>query len=300
MAAEDKGVKPKELNNVETGGKKCFIITPIGGSNSEIFRHINGVIISVIRPLLESSGFSDIKAAHEIPDLGSINNQLVNRIIDDDLVIANLTGTNPNVMYELCLRHAAAKPVIHICEEGTDLPFDIRGERTIFYTNDMYGVEELKTKLAKALNSINYDKEYKDNPIYSAIQISNILKTDGNEKIDTNKVIIQQMEKLSNDVEIISRRLNSNNLYKKETIKDTRKDYMAFTIYVTDFTTAKFNRFINGLSSLIKGCSLTTSQELMQVNLTIGRPADENEIRKSIYMVANEVGISIQSIIVYL
>lgn len=197
---EETGVKDVEVNESETKERKCFIITPIGGSNDAIFRHINGVIQSVIRPVLKDYGFSDVRAAHEISDPGSINNQLVNRIIDDDLVIANLTGKNPNVMYELCLRHAAAKPVIHICEEGTNLPFDIKGERTIFYTNDMYGSEELKTELIKALDSINYDNEYKDNPIYSAIQIGNILKTGDNEKIDAISLILREIQRLSQEI----------------------------------------------------------------------------------------------------
>lgn len=77
-----------------------------------------------------------------------ITTQIINRIINDDLVIANLTGTNPNVMYELCLRYVVAKPIIHICENGTTLLFDIKDSRTIYYENDMLGVEELKIKLS--------------------------------------------------------------------------------------------------------------------------------------------------------
>lgn len=126
--------------------EKCFIITPIGNSDSEIFRQISGVINSVIKPTLKKYGFLDIKAAHEISEPGSINTQIINRIVNDDLVIANLTENNPNVMYELCLRHVTAKPIIHICEIGTTLPFDIKDNRTIFYKNDMYGVFELSEK----------------------------------------------------------------------------------------------------------------------------------------------------------
>ena len=105
--------------------KKCFIITPIGEKDSDIFRQADGVIKSVIRPVLKEHGFNDICAAHEITKSGMINNQIINRIVEDDLVVANLTDRNPNVMYEVCLRHVTAKPIIHICETGTVLPFDI-------------------------------------------------------------------------------------------------------------------------------------------------------------------------------
>ena len=106
--------------------QSCFIITPIGDEKSTIFRKAKGVIDSVIKPVLELNGFSDIKPAYEINVSGMITTQIINRIINDDLVIANLTGTNPNVMYELCLRHVVAKPIIHICENRTTLPFDIK------------------------------------------------------------------------------------------------------------------------------------------------------------------------------
>lgn len=156
--------------------KKCFIITPIGDKDSEIFRKINGVISSVIRPLLLDNGFSVVKAAHEISEPGMINLQIVSMIVDSDLVVANITGNNPNVMYELCLRHVVAKPIIHICEEGTKLPFDIYGNRTIFYTNDMAGANELKNDFLSALSTISYEKEYKDNPIYYGQHIGELLK----------------------------------------------------------------------------------------------------------------------------
>lgn len=124
MSEEQK--KPKALK------KKCFIITPIGDEGSETFRMAKGVIESVIKPVLERNGFEDIKPAYEILESGMIGNQIVDRIVNDDLVIANLTGNNPNVMYELAIRHAAAKPIIHICETGTKLLFDIKDNRTIF------------------------------------------------------------------------------------------------------------------------------------------------------------------------
>ncbi|TGX96243.1 hypothetical protein E5357_16805 [Hominisplanchenecus murintestinalis] len=60
--------------------KKCFIITPIGDSNSVIFRKAKGVIESVIRPVLQKNGFNDIKAAYEINISGMITTQIINDI----------------------------------------------------------------------------------------------------------------------------------------------------------------------------------------------------------------------------
>lgn len=196
---ENEETKDREKNdNIPQADKTCFIITPIGNSNSAIYRHINGVIRSVIRPCLEKAGFTKIKAAHEINELGSINTQVITSILDADLVVANLTGTNPNVMYELCLRHAIAKPVIHICEEGTDLPFDIKDSRTIFYRNDMLGVDELKEALETMLREIDYTKDYKDNPIYNARAIDSIMKEHGGE--NSTSVIMSMLNKVMSTV----------------------------------------------------------------------------------------------------
>lgn len=174
-------------------GKKCFIITPIGNENSSIFRKAKGVIESVIKPILEKYGFDDIKPAYEIMESGMISNQIIGRIINDDLIVANLTGNNPNVMYELAIRHGAAKPIIHICEDGTSLPFDIKDNRTIFYKDDMLGVQELKRNFEAFVKQVDYSKEYKDNPIYNGIKIENFLKNMNDEGKENEAELLRQI-----------------------------------------------------------------------------------------------------------
>ncbi len=179
--------------------KSCFIITPIGEENSEIRRKADGVIKSAIKPVLDNNDYIDVKAAHEITTIGSINNQVITRIANDDLVIANLTGLNPNVMYELAIRHATMKPVIHICEYGTILPFDIKDQRTIFYSNDMLGVLELSVRLNDIIEQIDENDKFEDNPIYNAIKTSKILQD-----ITTDepiKYLISKVEELANKID---------------------------------------------------------------------------------------------------
>ncbi len=144
---------------------KCFIITPIGDDTDPIRCHIEGIIDAALRPALEDK--YDLVVAHRISEPGSITKQIITEIYSAKLVVANLTNRNPNVMYELALRHSLGKPVIMIAEKGTPLPSDIVMERTIFYQNDARGVIELRENIAAAEKEIDYDKT--ESPIYNVL-----------------------------------------------------------------------------------------------------------------------------------
>lgn len=144
---------------------KCFIITPIGDDTDPIRRHIEGIIDAALRPALEDK--YDLVVAHRISEPGSITKQIITEIYSAKLVVANLTNRNPNVMYELALRHSLGKPVIMIAEKGTPLPSDIVMEQTIFYQNDARGVIELRESIAAAEKEIDYDKT--ESPIYNVL-----------------------------------------------------------------------------------------------------------------------------------
>ncbi|TKI22569.1 hypothetical protein FC683_26635 [Bacillus cereus] len=191
--------------------KTCFIITPIGDDQSDIRRAADGVIDAVITPELLKIGFSEenIKVAHRMANPGSINQQVIECILESDLAIANLTTLNPNVMYELAIRHAVRKPVIQLIQKGTKkLPFDIIEERTIFYEDDMSGVMELSKDLGAMLPFALEDKE-PDNPIYRVAKQKEIMK-----KITTNEepmqYIIEQMNSIQSQVSKLAPLVNNN------------------------------------------------------------------------------------------
>lgn len=137
--------------------EQCFIITPIGDDTDPIRRHIEGIIDAAIIPALGDQ--YEIVVAHKISEPGSITKQVIDKVYHSKLVIANLTNRNPNVMYELALRHATGKPAIMIAEKGTPLPSDIIMQRTIFYHNDAKGVLELRDALKKAAYEIDFEKK---------------------------------------------------------------------------------------------------------------------------------------------
>lgn len=68
--------------------------------------------------------------------------------------IADVTGANPNVMYELGLAHALKKDVILIAQHETDIPFDLRVYRHVLYTPDRKGIERLIDQLNAYLEEL--------------------------------------------------------------------------------------------------------------------------------------------------
>ena len=142
--------------------EQCFIITPIGDENSEIRRHIEGIIDG---PITEALGEQyEIVVSHRIREPGIITEQIKKMIFDSRLVIANLTTLNPNVMYELGLRCGIGKPVILIAENGTKLPSDLTLDRTVLYHNTVSGGRTLTKRLREVHAAIDFGDKADDAP----------------------------------------------------------------------------------------------------------------------------------------
>ncbi len=133
----------------------CFYIAPIGDDGSDIRKHSDLFLGSFVEPALESFKLNVVRA-DAIDKPGIITRQIIDYIMRSRLVIADLSFHNPNVFYELALRHAIKLPVVQIIRAGDKIPFDVNQMRTIYIdTSDIYTlVPKIESYRAEIANQV--------------------------------------------------------------------------------------------------------------------------------------------------
>lgn len=125
-------------NDLILDDKFIFILTPFNDSYRESYL--------VIRDTCAKAGFTCIRG-DERQITGDIFPEMLRYIVKAKLIIANINGRNPNVMYELGIAHALDKPVLLVSRDVGKLPVDLKSKRFLIY--DTYN--ELETLLREEL-----------------------------------------------------------------------------------------------------------------------------------------------------
>jgi hypothetical protein len=137
---------------------RCFVIGPIGSKFAEIgspardsYEESLQVFESVILPACQKYGIQPVRA-DQIAHSGEITDQIFRHLYEDEIVIADVSGGNPNVMYELGLRHTRPLLTIQIGEFG-QLPFDLSAVRTIQFSRSDRGLIDARKALKVAIEA---------------------------------------------------------------------------------------------------------------------------------------------------
>jgi len=131
---------------IEPQARHCFYVGP--------FREpFDTIYASRVKPTVAGLGCSIIRA-DEIFGTGVIIDDVRDGIAAAELVIADLTGKNPNVMYEIGMAHTMGRPVLMLSQYPDDIPFDLRHRRAIIYDHTPHGLAAMTEALAQTLASL--------------------------------------------------------------------------------------------------------------------------------------------------
>jgi hypothetical protein len=159
-------------NESESEDNLCFFITRIGEEHSPEREQADGVMDAIVKPAAKELGMECVRA-DQLPDPGQITTQIIDRIVEAKMVVADLTGGNPNVYYELAVRNSFRLPTALLAQEGERLPFDTSVMRTIFYVPDnMKSVAAARDKLVGHMRSALEGAV--DSPIATAVDLATL------------------------------------------------------------------------------------------------------------------------------
>ncbi len=157
--------------------KNCFFVSPIGDEDSSERKNSNVVIDVFLAPACEKTGYKLIRSDQEA-NIEKLDQSIINHLKNDELVICDLTGYNPNVFYEFGYRQALKLPLIPIITQGSKIPMDVSTLRTITYTTtDVSKTKEIISKLIETINAIQSDESMMTSDYSSDMTSSNIGQT---------------------------------------------------------------------------------------------------------------------------
>lgn len=143
----------------------CGIVMPISTCDGCTESHWSD-ILEILNESIEEAGFES-KLVSNADDVGIIHKRIIQNLYDNPIVVCDVSGKNPNVMFELGLRLAFDKPTVIIKDDKTSYSFDTSGIEHLEYPRDLRfaTIVEFKAKLCQKIKATH--QKSIDDPAYS-------------------------------------------------------------------------------------------------------------------------------------
>nr|DAY85251.1 MAG TPA: CMP/hydroxymethyl CMP hydrolase [Caudoviricetes sp.] len=188
--------------------KTCFVIMPFSDVEGYDKGHFTRVYEYLIKPACEKAGFVPIRA-DENSKSDVIIVDILQKILECDMAICDMSSKNPNVFYELGFRQAFNKKTVLIKDSRTDMPFDTSAIRTITY-NDNLRIDEVKASIPKIAESLSSTFSSSDDSGYSLLKLLSIQKPatipEGHKLSEDSSMILDSINELRQQIIQINKR----------------------------------------------------------------------------------------------
>lgn len=215
----------KEENKIEMNSEKptCGIImpiSPIDGCSSEHWNEVKKILSEAI----ESAGYK-ASLVSDADDTGIIQKRIVQNIYDNEIVVCDVSGKNPNVMFELGMRLAFDKPTIIVIDDKTDYSFDTAPIEHLIYPRDLryFSILTFKEKLQEKISGTI--KKSQEDPNYTTFlkhfgefEIAHVEKKEGS----LNDVVLSKLDDLTRQMAFLQRRDNGKIIIHREEANDKK------------------------------------------------------------------------------
>jgi hypothetical protein len=182
------------------------VIGPIGDPDTDVRRHADWLFQGIIKPVFAEhfgNEFDVPERADDIAEPGSINTQVITRLLDVPLVIADLSLHNANAFYELAIRHMKRLPTIHMIHKDWKLPFDLAAFRAIsFSLADYLDLENARVSLKSTVEEVIKPGFVVENPITHARGVIEVSEHASPEQ----RVILDKLGALERQIQELDRR----------------------------------------------------------------------------------------------
>jgi hypothetical protein len=183
----------------ETARRTCFVASPIGDAGTPTRGHADWLLDEIIKPVFDEH-FKDFNVvrADGISSPGMIDSQVINHLLDADLVVADLSFQNPNVFYEIGLRHMERKPIIHMFRIDQVIPFDVKPYRSIPFTFEHPKQRfEARELLKQAIDAVLANDFKVENPVTRARGFAELSK----HAMPGQEIILAEIQSLKKEVQ---------------------------------------------------------------------------------------------------
>jgi hypothetical protein len=211
---------PKKVSS-DSERPKCGIIMPISAIDGLLPSHWEDVK-GILREAIESAGF-EAELVSETEESTIIHKTIIHNLYNNPIVVCDVSGKNPNVMFELGVRLTFDKPTVVVKDDKTDYSFDMSPIEHVGYPRDLrfHQIVQFKEKLAgkiKATHDLaasdhNYSTFLKH---FGQFTVPKLEQTE----VSPDRFIIERLDDLTRSVSRLERTTRGRTRAERDTLLD--------------------------------------------------------------------------------
>jgi hypothetical protein len=206
------------MNKEEAKRPICFVIMPISDAHGYESGHFGRVYEHVLKPAIIQAGYMPVRADDAVKT-DYIVVGIIQQIVESEMVICDFSARNPNVMYELGIRHAFNKPVALIKDRRTEKVFDIQGLRYIEY-DDSLRIDTVQKDIIKISAAISETAKAGAENLNSVVQLAGIKAA----KVPVGQTVSPDTQLLLSAIAALEKRVEASENNLKQTARFFRTE----------------------------------------------------------------------------